>query len=210
MLPNSNCGLALLGGRATIDNLEITEELKGSSIFTLRGAFTVQDCDEILTLFTSNTDKAAPGSTSSGRIDSLKTTLDLLVVPSYGVDFKEIDAKIYSGFKQCFGALTKIIPGSFTSNVRDTGYIIGKYEANKGFYSWHYDNGLGVLLAGILYLNDVPEGGETSFWYSGLKIKPEKGKVLIFPMGISYLHCGEVSSVDKYIVTTFLIENNGT
>ncbi len=33
----------------------------------------------------------------------------------------------------------------------------------------------------FMYLNDVEEGGETAFTELGIKVKPERGKVLIWP-----------------------------
>ena len=37
------------------------------------------------------------------------------------------------------------------------------------------------ILAYTVYLNGVEEGGETEFLYQGVKIKPEPGKLSIFP-----------------------------
>ena len=39
-------------------------------------------------------------------------------------------------------------------------------------------------LAWMVYLNDVEEGGETEFLYQQLKIKPSKGRVVIWPRTI--------------------------
>jgi hypothetical protein len=57
----------------------------------------------------------------------------------------------------------------------------------------------------IIYLNDVNEGGETSFLYTGNKVKPRKGGLLIFPSAFPFVHRGEVPvSNDKYIIATWL------
>jgi hypothetical protein len=58
------------------------------------------------------------------------------------------------------------------------------------------------LLTFIWYLNTVENGGETEFFNGRIKIKPEKGKLLLFPSTWTYNHKGNIPiSSDKYIVT---------
>ena len=102
----------------------------------------------------------------------------------------------------------RIIP---LRNANDTGFQIQKYIANHGLYNYHHDtyfikNNNSYtqmrILAFIWYLNTVDEGGETEFFNGRLKIKPEKGKLLIFPATWTYLHRGKMPiSGDKYILT---------
>jgi hypothetical protein len=61
------------------------------------------------------------------------------------------------------------------------------------------------ILAFILYLNDVEEGGETEFITLNRLVKPETGKVLCFPCNFMFPHKGNIPiSNDKYIVTAFV------
>jgi hypothetical protein len=54
----------------------------------------------------------------------------------------------------------------------------------------------------MVYLNDVEEGGETEFLYQGLKIKPEKGTLVVWPSSYTHVHRGNPPySNDKYIIT---------
>ena len=54
----------------------------------------------------------------------------------------------------------------------------------------------------MLYLNDIDEGGETEFLYQGKKLKPEQGKVVIFPCGFTFPHRGNpIYKGEKYIIT---------
>tara|TARA_B000000477_G_scaffold106113_1_gene96985 strand:- start:1929 stop:2582 length:654 start_codon:yes stop_codon:yes gene_type:complete len=77
-------------------------------------------------------------------------------------------------------------------------------------YNWHtdflgYDNQPSRLLTCILYLNDMDEdaGGRTEF-SNGRSVRPEKGKVLIFPATVYYVHRGtKVNKGSKYVITTF-------
>ena len=53
----------------------------------------------------------------------------------------------------------------------------------------------------IWYLNDIKDGGYTEF-IDGTKIKPEVGKLVIFPASWEFLHRGvPPKSEDKYLCT---------
>ena len=61
------------------------------------------------------------------------------------------------------------------------------------------------FLVMFFYLNDVEEGGETSFPNLDMKVKPKEGSVLCFPPLWMYPHLGEQPiSNDKYIIGTYL------
>ena len=60
----------------------------------------------------------------------------------------------------------------------------------------------------LWYLNDVEEGGETEFWQGEYKIKPEVGKMIIFPDCWTFPHCEKIPlSCNKYILTGRLLNN---
>lgn len=91
-------------------------------------------------------------------------------------------------------------------------FQIQHYEKNKGhFGAWHmdhkhefpYDEREYVY---IIYLNDVAEGGETQFLHvPEMNCKPEKGKLLFFPVTFPFVHRGTIPrSNDKYIITGWL------
>jgi len=76
-----------------------------------------------------------------------------------------------------------------------------------GFHAWHCEHNFGEaatrILTWTIYLNDVPDGeGETEFLEYGIKCKPRKGTVAIFPAGWTHTHRGNaVYTHDKYIAT---------
>lgn len=83
---------------------------------------------------------------------------------------------------------------------------VQKTEPSQGYHVWHYESSSresgSRLLAFIMYLNDVDEGGETEFLYYSRRVKPEAGKLLLFPAGFTHLHRGNPPlSGDKYILT---------
>lgn len=81
-----------------------------------------------------------------------------------------------------------------------------EYTANVGFYDRHIDAGPNFprAISALLYLNDVEEGGETWFDKFGLSIKPEAGKLVLFPSNYAYSHQAlPPVSGDKYIAVTW-------
>ena len=59
-------------------------------------------------------------------------------------------------------------------------------------------------MSAILYLNDVTEGGETWFDKFGLSVKPEKGKLILFPSNYAYTHQAlPPVNEKKYVVVTW-------
>lgn len=85
-------------------------------------------------------------------------------------------------------------------------YKIQRTEPTGGYHIWHSEDGskefskrVGVY---ILYLNDVEEGGETEFLYFSKRVKPKKGRLMIFPPNYPWAHRGNppLSGV-KYILT---------
>ena len=99
--------------------------------------------------------------------------------------------------------------GHLASNV----YYFNDLKIQKtlpygGFHAWHYEAGSDFAtvareLVWTIYLNDMPPNeAETEFLYQGIKIKPEKGLLCIFPAGMTHLHRGlTVYTHPKYILT---------
>jgi prolyl 4-hydroxylase len=87
-------------------------------------------------------------------------------------------------------------------------FKIQHYNPNQGFYGYHTERTSSEIinskrhLVFMTYLNDINNGGETEFFYQRKKIKPEKGKTLIWPADWTHTHRGIVSTTDeKYIIT---------
>ena len=86
-------------------------------------------------------------------------------------------------------------------------FKIQKYNPNEGYFVLHCENG-GIpeetqrVLAWMIYLNDVTDGGYTDFPSQNKKFQPRRGDVLIWPAGWTHPHRGITSkSQTKYIVT---------
>lgn len=90
-----------------------------------------------------------------------------------------------------------------------------KYLADQGGYPyWHCEiyprdpraEELHRVLLFTIYLNDVPEAGETEFHFQGRAIAPRAGSLLIAPGGFTHTHRGNTPrGGDKYIATSWIL-----
>ena len=83
---------------------------------------------------------------------------------------------------------------------------VQKTNIGEAYHIWHFENTgrfyTDRLMAYTLYLNDVEDGGETEFLYYSKRIKPEKGKLILWPASYPWTHRGNSPlSGSKYIVT---------
>tara|TARA_B100000929_G_scaffold94396_1_gene74076 strand:+ start:975 stop:1664 length:690 start_codon:yes stop_codon:yes gene_type:complete len=72
-------------------------------------------------------------------------------------------------------------------------YNLIKYKEGQAFHNVHSDYyPFGILsrrhLTGIVFLNDVKEGGDLYFPQQDLTVKSEKNKMIIFPSGWTHVH----------------------
>jgi hypothetical protein len=88
-------------------------------------------------------------------------------------------------------------------------FNLQRYAPGEGFYSWHCDwntsdeatEPIRRVLAWILYLNTVPDGG-TEFHWQDHHVEAVKGKLAIFPAGLSHLHRGRISESHTKTIAT--------
>lgn len=84
----------------------------------------------------------------------------------------------------------------------------------QGYHAWHDERGsMGTnrrVLATMMYLNNVDDGGETEFLYQSKRYQPKRGRVLLWPAGFTHTHRGNPPlSGEKYIATSWLENING-
>lgn len=175
-------------------------------------------CDVIIDRFEKDSNKIK-GRIGSGNHEgstydpTVKQSLDLHLInnPENWFDVQEVlNTKLQEGIQEYFTHLSDLdFPAGFSKDqdIKDSGFQIQKTDPN-GFYKWHNDfflvDNYARILTYIFYLNDVEEGGETEF-ISGEKIKPEKGKLLIFPASWTYVHRGNSPiNTSKYICTGWM------
>jgi hypothetical protein len=180
-------------------------------------------CKELIKRFEADPEKY-PGLVASGRAEpAIKRSVDLRITDK--TRFKDLDEVLYERLKvglvkygehiserlkhvENMNFLTRNI----LNDTIDTGYQIQRIKKGD-FYIWHsdYSPNSDRIIAFIWYLNTIEDGiGGTTDFYFDKSIKPEEGKLLMFPATWSYIHRGAKieSDTTKYIATGFIVNSN--
>lgn len=126
-----------------------------------------------------------------------------------GYDIPAMDAEMCAYLTDAINLYREQYPEITDAPFGDTGFQLQRYAKNEGFYTRHVDsNPYGAterVLACVIYLNAVEEGGETSFPLHDVSVEPRAGRLILFPATWTHPHesCVPVSD-DKYIISTFI------
>jgi len=186
-------------------------------------------CKTIINIFDSD-NKKYEGVTFGGLNKNIKDTYDL-VIPNTpnktGFDkwnkiHKFLEKELAKNTKEYVKRLDNFVNMNHEKENTDSNYttfgtllsnesfMVQRYTKQKGRYIYHNDfhsdwhNKKYRVITYLWYLNTVEEGGETEFWGTHT-IKPETGKLLLFPASWTFPHRGKMPlSHDKYIITGWL------
>ncbi len=181
---------------------------KGSFIFEVPRALSSGLCDDIIRRFESSPEQHIAGrlGQQADTDNNIKKTTDISV--SGSPYWQDVDKQLFASLGRTLREFREDY-AFFRSPFRDTGYHLQRYLPGE-YYHWHVDGGSHDFsyrqLVALWYLNDVEDsGGETEFLYQPVKVKPERGKLLIFPPFWTHEHrATELQRGKKYIATTWL------
>ncbi len=187
----------------------LRELAPGSFVFARPGALPPSFCDEIVSRFEANPEQQYAGRVGQLREEmvAIKQTTDLVV--SNKENWKDVDQMFFRSLAAAMQEFRETYP-YFKGPFKDLGYQVQRYLPGQ-FYHWHVDGGSHELsqrqLVAIWYLNDVPgPGGETQFLYQGLSVRPERGKLILFPPFWTHEHrANRLDAGVKYIATTWVV-----
>jgi len=194
----------------TIVPLQTIREVQpGSFIFERQHALPDSFCDEVIRRFEAQPEYHRAGVIGQTGLhnDGIKKTTD--VVASDKPDWKDIDEMFFRCMAAALREFREAFP-YFKGSFKDLGYQVQRYREGE-YYHWHIDGGSHQFserqLVALWYLNDVPgPGGETEFLYQGIKVKPEKGKLVLFPPFWTHEHRAvRLERGVKYIATTWVV-----
>ena len=179
------------------------------------GAYNIENdslCEKIVSFFEENKDLQSQGAVGDGVDEKIKKSTDITVYPNNLKEEKFFLFKDYlNSLNKCYQDYRETYPflKKFITKV-DLGYFnIQKYLPGGHFAELHSERtslqNLHRLFAWMTYLNDVDDGGTTDFDYFDIKVKPEKGKTLIWPAEWTHAHTGSIlKSGKKYIITGWM------
>ena len=169
-------------------------------------------CDQLINFHKNNNDKHQGCSGKLNLVQSnIKSSTDLSINP-YDTNIANIECmtKYFSNLQRILNKYANEYKFSNEGNPYSiTEYFnIQHYKPTEGYFAWHFErtgNQEPIVtrhLTWMTYLNDLTDEGGTEFYYQKLKIKPQKGKTVIFPTDWTHTHRGIVSKTqDKYIIT---------
>ena len=187
----------------------ITEVRENTFIFEKRGALPLDICNEMIHRFEQHFVEQYEGriGQTAGKDRSIKKSTDLVV--SGKAHWQDIDRELFRSLGLAIQEFRETFP-FFKGPFKDSGYAIQRTNPGE-HYHWHIDSGSHEFsqrqLVAVWYLNDVAgPGGETEFSYQDVRVRPEAGKLLLFPPFWTHEHRGvTLEQGVKYIATTWAI-----
>lgn len=188
---------------------ELHEVKSHSFIFEIPNALPAEICQEMIRRFELKKDQQYEGliGQMQQKDQSIKRSTDLVV--SGKEDWKDVDGILFRSLGFAMRVFREKYP-YFKGPFKDMGYAIQRTNPGE-FYHWHIDGGSHEFsqrqLVAVWYLNDVPgPGGETEFLFQDVKIRPEQGKLILFPPFWTHEHRGATLQKGvKYIATTWVV-----
>lgn len=187
----------------------IIEVKPNSFIFEKQSALPLDVCQEMIRRFEADKDNQYQGRVGqlANEEKSIKRSTDL--VTSGKENWEDLDQELFRSLGTAIKEFREDYP-FFKGPFKDNGYAIQRTDPGE-FYHWHIDGGSHEFalrqLVAIWYLNDVEgPGGETEFSYQNIKVKPEAGKLCLFPPFWTHEHRGvTLEKGAKYIATTWVV-----
>ncbi len=167
-------------------------------------------CEEMIRRFEAHPEQQNPGriGQTQGLDTGIKRTMDLVV--SNRPEWRDVDQLFFRCMAAAMKEFREAFP-FFAGPFKDMGYQIQRYLPGE-YYHWHIDGGSHQFadrqLVALWYLNDVPEGagGRTQFLYQDVSVRPEQGKMILFPPFWTHEHRSEeLREGVKYIATTWVL-----
>ncbi len=196
--------------KKTVPPLSTIKEVKVNSfIFEKYNSIPANACEEMIQRFEQNKEDQYQGRIGqlAQEDQSIKKSTDLVV--SGKEHWKDVDRGLFSSLGVAIKEFRETYP-YFKGPFKDMGYAIQRTEPGE-HYHWHIDGGSHEFsqrqLVALWYLNDVAgPGGETEFLFQDVKIKPEQGKLILFPPFWTHEHRGvTLDQGVKYIATTWIV-----
>lgn len=187
----------------------ITELKPNTFIFEKRNALPDFICQDIIQRFEAHRDEQYLGRIGQtvSEDQGVKKTTDLVI--SGKPHWKDVDNNLFRSLGLAMQEFREAFP-YFKGPFKDMGYGVQRYNPGE-YYHWHIDGGSHEFsqrqLVALWYLNDVPgPGGETEFLFQNIKVRPEQGKLILFPPFWTHEHRAvTLEQGIKYIATTWVV-----
>jgi len=175
-----------------------------------RDTFPRDFCEEIVRRFEAD-ERQVPSSTASRKQPRIRTgtMLQIAQYPEWAdvvQRYLEALERNLANYAQSFFVLKQLLESPAT---RRTPPLMERIEPGQGF-GLHIDASVAGthdrMVAVLLYLRDIDEGGFTEFPFQSLRVKPRAGMMALFPPYWTHPHQG-VSPVNavKYNISGYVV-----
>ena len=183
---------------------------KKDHILHKKGFISQKDCDFFINFFEKRKDLHVRGTTGGNTFEIPSKKQDTEIILDSSKDFSWLALNyLHYGVEE----YKKKYP--FSDNVGPwilcSLYKMQRYDPGEAYFVTHCENCGPVssdedagkrILAWMIYLNNVTDGGHTEFPSQNTKIQPRRGDLLIWPAYFTHPHHGIVSKTQtKYIAT---------
>ena len=183
------------------------------------GSLSQQECDGVIDFFESNKERHFAGTSGAQQTTDPKNKIDTEII----INLKELCENkklepVARVLYDAWGEYTQKHPflRKVTSWSIDHKFKIQKYNPNEAYFAEHCENDGGVdgnmerrLIALMVYLNTVTDGGQTHFPTQNISFSPKVGDVLMWPAYWTHPHHGIPSPTQtKYIITGWYVFND--
>jgi hypothetical protein len=190
--------------------LKNMQEVKpGSFIYEVKHSLSGGFCEEIINAFEEHQDLQGPGMVGSTTNLDMKRSMDITLnddVLRHSV-WRRIDKQLIKQIRKDSKPLWQLFPDFQRLNLELECFQVQKTFPGVLGFNWHDDGGYGAIpereWAIIWYLNDVAEGGTTDFLYHDVQVRPEQGRLVLFPCSWMHIHKAQPPCNHKYIITSF-------
>ena len=183
---------------------------KKDHILHQRGLLSQKDCDFFINWFEERTDLHERGTVDGNLYETPDEKQDTEIYLNTSKNFSLICSNYLNYGIEEYKKKYPFINQVRTFNIHSA-YKMQRYLPGEGYFTLHCENdgpdftgesSEMLILAWMIYLNDVTDGGYTEFPSQNTKFQPRRGDLLIWPAYFTHPHRGIVSKTQvKYILT---------
>ena len=166
-----------------------------------RGAYSQEGCDHAIRFFEKRVDLHREGISGVELNHQWKKSTEIFLQRNEYTLFEDLLQSSIKEYNRKYPSAGSLCPWDLYSTFK-----IQKYKPEEGYFIEHCEvmNRMDVyrILAWMIYLNDVTDGGYTVFPSQNRKFQPRRGDLLIWPAYFTHPHYGVTSKTQtKYILT---------
>ena len=173
-----------------------------------KSAYSQEGCDHTIKFFEKRVDLQEVGTAGDKVNLDWKKSTDIFLKRNQYTLFEDVLQSCIRDYRQKYPKIDLLNRWDIFEVFK-----LQRYKPGEGYFNEHCENSvvgnMGRVLAWMIYLNDVTDGGYTKFPNQNRKFQPRRGDILMWPAYFTHTHYGIVSKTQtKYIVTGWCTYND--